>query len=240
FDVKFQAENNEWEYVWATSWGVSTRLIGALIMTHGDDDGIVIPPKLAAYQVLAMPIMRKNDDNSAVLSAIEALIKDIKALGVTVKIDDRQNVSPGFKFAEADLVGYPVRIELGPRDLENKQVVVTKRHNHEKVVLPLDKAAAELPRILETIQRELFDRAQARITENTKELNSYDEFKDYMAADEGFALVHWAGDMEDEKRVQEETKATHRVIPIEGAKEKGKCMLTGKESGQRVIFAKAY
>ncbi|MBU0690306.1 proline--tRNA ligase [bacterium] len=240
FDVKFQAENNEWEYVWATSWGVSTRLIGALIMTHGDDDGIVIPPKLAAYQVLAMPIMRKNDDNSAVLSAMEALIKDIKALGVTVKTDDRQNVSPGFKFAEADLVGYPVRIELGPRDLENKQVVVTKRHNHEKVVLPLDKAAAELPRILETIQRELFDRAQARITENTKELNSYDEFKDYMAADEGFALVHWAGDMEDEKRVQEETKATHRVIPIEGAKEKGKCMLTGKESGQRVIFAKAY
>jgi prolyl-tRNA synthetase len=240
FDVKFQGENNEWEYVWATSWGVSTRLVGALIMSHADDDGMVLPPKLATWQVLAMPILRKNDDNSAVLSAMDTLIKDVRSKGVTVKLDARENVSPGFKFAEADLLGFPLRIELGPRDLEQKQTVVTLRHSHEKIILPLDRAASELPALLDRIQKEMLDRAKTRLTENVKEINSYDEFKEYIAADEGFALVHWAGDTEDEKRIQEETKATHRCIPLEGKKEKGKCMLTGKESDQRVIFAKAY
>jgi prolyl-tRNA synthetase len=171
---------------------------------------------------------------------MDKLVKDIRAKGVTVKVDDREKVSAGFKFAEGDLLGYPLRIELGPRDLENNQLVATKRHNREKITLPLDQVADELPKLLESIQQELFDRALKHQQDHTREINSYDEFKEYIAADEGFALVHWAGSTEDEKRVQTETKATHRVIPIEGKKEAGKCMLTGKDSPQRVIFSKAY
>jgi prolyl-tRNA synthetase len=240
FDVTFQNEQNQLEYVWATSWGVSTRLVGALIMTHSDDDGVIVPPKLATWPVFAVPIYRKPEERSLVMAKMNSLIGDLKTQGIGVKLDDRDNVTPGFKFAEGELVGHPLRIELGPKDLEKNQVVVTKRHNREKVFLPLDRAAAEIVTILDSVQKDLFTRAKTRLETSTKEINSYDEFKEYIAADEGFALVHWAGNTEDERRVQEETKATHRVIPLEGTREKGKCMLTGKESAQRVVFSKAY
>ncbi len=240
FDVTFQNTNNELEYVYATSWGVSTRLVGALIMTHGDDDGVVIPPRLAATPVILVPIFKKDEEKTRVLTVAQELARDIRRQGFDVRVDDRDNVTPGYKFAEAELYGYPLRIELGPRDLDAKQAVLTKRHSREKLTLPLDQIAAQVPPLLEGIQQEMFDRAKVRLTEHTQEVNSYEELREFIKADGGFALVHWAGDVNDEKRVQEELKATHRVIPMNGPKERGKCILTGKDSPQRVVFAKAY
>jgi prolyl-tRNA synthetase len=209
-------------------------------MVHADDDGMVIPPKLAQVPVIAIPITKKNDDSSRVLETLQQIVKDIRAKGIAVKVDDRDNVSPGFKFAEAELFGYPLRIELGPRDLEAGQLTITMRHSREKITLPLERVAAEVPLLLTRMQAELFNVAKNRMTENTHEVNSYSEFKEYIAADRGFALCHWAGSTADEKRIQEETKATLRVIPMEGRRETGSCFLTGKESAQRVIFSKAY
>jgi prolyl-tRNA synthetase len=240
FDVTFQNDKNELEYVWATSWGVSTRLVGAVIMTHADDDGMVIPPKLAQVPVYCVPICRKPEERTAVLGALDGIVKDLAGRGIMVKVDDRDNVSPGFKFAESELAGYPLRIELGPRDLQSRQLIATKRHTREKVTLSLDTAAQEIPALLDSIQKDLFSTAKNRLTSRTKEINSWDEFKQYIAADEGFASVHWAGNVDDEKRVQEETKATLRVIPLDAPAEKGTCILTGKESTKRVIFSKAY
>ena len=240
FDVMFQNEKNEMEHVWATSWGVSTRLVGALIMSHGDDDGVVIPPRLAAIPVYAVPIYRNESEKSQVMSAVNELAAALRAKDVGVFVDDRDNVTPGFKFAESELYGYPLRVEIGPRDLQKQALVATKRNTRDKVTMPLNGAATEIPRLLETIQSEMFERSRTYLVEHTKEVNSYDEFKDFVAADEGFALVHWAGNAEDERRVQEETKATLRVIPVDAPKEKGRCILTGKESSQRVVFSKAY
>ena len=155
-------------------------------------------------------------------------------------MDDRDNVTPGFKFAEAEMYGYPLRVELGPRDLAAGNCIVTLRHNREKITLPLDTVANEIPKLLDRVQNELFEQAKARMAASMKKIDSYDEFKKFIAADEGFALVHWAGDTADEKRIQEETKATLRVIPMDWEKEPGTCMLTGKPSPQRVVFAKAY
>jgi prolyl-tRNA synthetase len=240
FDVTFQNEKNEVDFVWATSWGVSTRLIGALIMTHADDDGLIVPPKLAVQPVYVVPIFKNPDEKVRVLAALEPVLQELKAQGVGVKLDDRDHVTPGFKFAEGELAGFPLRVEIGPRDVEKQQLVAVKRPTREKQIVPLDGAARVIPGLLKEIQKGLFERAHKRLVEHTKEVNSYDELKAFVGADEGFALVHWAGNVEDEKRVQEETKATLRVIPIDGAKEKGRCILTGQESNQRVIFAKAY
>jgi prolyl-tRNA synthetase len=240
FEVTFQNDKNELDYVYATSWGVSTRLIGAIIMTHADDDGMVIPPKLAQWPVCTIPIFKKSDEKARVLGALEPVLRELKANGINYKLDDRDNVTPGFKFAENELAGYPLRLEIGPRDCENQQLVAVKRHTREKITLPLSGAAQAIPALLDSIQKDLFDKAKANLREHTKEVNSYAELKEFIAADEGFALCHWAGDTEDEKRIQEEMKATLRVIPLEGPKEKGTCIVTGKESNQRVIFAKAY
>ncbi len=240
FDVTFQNEKNELEFVWATSWGVSTRLIGAVIMSHSDDDGIVIPPKLAQVPVCIIPITRKDEDRAKILEVVTRIADSLRARGIRSFVDSRDNVTPGFKFAEAELYGYPVRLELGPRDLENRQAIATLRHSREKVNLPLDRVAEECSSLLDKIQREMYARALDRLRTHTSNVESYTEFKDFVAADGGFALVHWAGTTEDEKRVQEETKATLRVIPMDGEKETGKCMLTGKPSAQRVVFAKAY
>lgn len=240
FDVTFQNEKNELDYVWATSWGVSTRLVGALIMCHADDDGMVVPPKLAQVPVYAVPIFRKPEERAAVLAALDPVVKELKDRGIRVRVDDRDNLTPGFKFAESELAGYPLRIEIGPRDVAGGQLIATTRHNREKVTLPLDKAGTEIPGLLDSIQTDLFQRAKARLTERTKEINSYEEFREFIAADKGFALVHWAGNTDDEKRVQEETKATLRVIPLDAPEEKGRCIITGKESSRRVVFAKAY
>ncbi len=240
FDVQFQTVHNTLDYVWATSWGVSTRLIGGLIMTHGDDDGIIVPPKLAQWPVMFIPIARKEEERVPVMEAVHRMKSELKALNIASRVDERDNVTPGFKFAEAELFGYPVRVELGPRDLAAGNCIVTLRHNREKITLPISGLAAEMPKLLDRVQNELLEIARARMTENTRKIDTYDEFKEYIAADSGFALVHWAGSDDDEKRIQNETKATLRVIPLEGEKESGKCMLTGKPSSQRVVFSKAY
>ncbi|MCB9365948.1 MAG: proline--tRNA ligase [Calditrichaeota bacterium] len=240
FDVQFQTDQNSLDYVWATSWGVSTRLIGAIIMTHSDDDGVVIPPRLAQWPVLLVPIARKEEERASVMAAIDRLTKELKDKGIGFRVDDRANVTPGFKFAEAELFGYPIRIELGPRDLAEGNCIATLRHSREKLTLPLAGTAQEVAGLLDRVQQELFDRAKAHQDANTHQVNSYSDFKEFIAADSGFALVHWAGDTADEKRVQEETKATLRVIPMHGEPEDGECMLTGKPSKQRVVFAKAY
>jgi len=240
FDVQFQTDHNTLDYVWATSWGVSTRLIGAIIMSHSDDDGVIIPPRLSQWPVIIIPIGKSGDERSAVLQAVHKIGDELKAHNVGHRVDERDNVTPGFKYAEAELYGYALRIELGPRDLAAGNCVVTLRHNREKITLPLHAVAAQVPALLERVQSELFAQAKERMTANTKKVDSYADFKDFVKADSGFALVHWAGNTEDEKRVQEETKATLRVIPMEGEKEPGVCMLTGKPSAQRVVFAKAY
>ncbi|RPH93136.1 proline--tRNA ligase [candidate division KSB1 bacterium] len=241
FDVTFQNDKNELDYVWATSWGVSTRLIGAIIMTHADDDGMIIPPRLAQWPVYAVPIYRKEDEKSKVIGAMQKVLDDLKRkYDIRSILDDRSTATPGFKFAESELLGYPLRIELGPRDLAADQLIITKRHNREKVTLPLAQAVDHIPRILDEIQMDLYTRACKTLEENTREINSYDELKDFVAADGGFALAHWAGTTEDEKRLQEETKATVRVIPENAPAEKGKCILTGRESNRRVVIAKAY
>jgi prolyl-tRNA synthetase len=241
FDVTFQNEKNELDYVWATSWGVSTRLVGALVMIHADDDGMVIPPRLAQWPVYAVPIYRSAAEREQVVGALRRLLDDLRRQhDLRAVLDDRDTATPGFKFAEGELFGYPLRLELGPRDLAANQVIATLRHNREKITLSLPQAAAEVPRLLERMQADLFARAKKNMDEHTRQINSYDEFKKFIADDGGFALVHWAGTSEDEKRIQEETKATLRVIPVDGAAEKGKCFLTGRESNRRVVFAKAY
>jgi prolyl-tRNA synthetase len=195
---------------------------------------------VAQWPVHIVPIARKPEERAAVMAALEPVLKELKDLRIGFRLDERENVTPGFKFAESELYGYPLRLEIGPRDVQSGQLIATKRHTREKVTLPIAAAAGQIQGLLDSIQKDLFDRAKLRLTEHTKEINSYEEFKKYIAADEGFASVHWAGNVDDEKRVQEETKATHRVIPLEGPAEKGKCFLTGKESNRRVIFAKAY
>jgi prolyl-tRNA synthetase len=240
FDVQFQTDKNDLDYVWATSWGVSTRLVGAIIMSHADDDGVIIPPKLAQWPVVILPIYRKDDERSKVMPAVDKLIQGLKDHSVGYRLDDRNNVTPGFRFAEAEMFGYALRVELGPRDLAEGKCIVTLRHNREKISVPLEHAAQQIPLLLDRVQNELLEASRKRLVENTQEINSYDEFKEYVAADSGFASVHWAGDTADEKRIQEETKATLRVIPMDVLKEEGRCMLTGKPSKQRVIFSKAY
>lgn len=240
FDVQFQTAQNTLDYVWATSWGVSTRLVGAIIMSHADDDGVIIPPKLAQWPVLFIPIARKEEERVPVMEAVHRMRSELTAMNIGSRVDERDNVTPGFKFAEAELFGYPLRVELGPRDLAEGKCVITLRHNREKITLPIAGVAQEIPKLLDRVQNELLEKARVNMAEHTRKVDSYSEFKDFIAADEGFALVHWAGDTADEKRIQDETKATLRVIPMDGEKETGVCMVTGKPSPQRVIFAKAY
>jgi prolyl-tRNA synthetase len=240
FDVTFQNERNELEYVYATSWGVSTRLIGALVMTHGDDNGVIIPPKLATWPVYAVPIFKKPEEKAAVMNVLEPLLADLKKAGIGSRLDDRDQLTPGFKFAEGELQGYPLRLEIGPKDIAKQQVVLTKRPNREKMFVPLGNVVDEIPRVLESIQKDLFNKAKAFRDEHTAPVETYDELRQAMEEDSGFVLCHWAGNQEDEERVQSETKATLRVIPMDGHREEGKCILTGKPSSQRVIFGKAY
>ncbi len=240
FDVTFQNERNELEYVYATSWGVSTRLVGALVMTHGDDDGIIVPPRLAAWPVYAVPIYKNSEQKAAVMGVLEPLLADLKNRGIGYRLDDRDQMTPGFKFAECELMGHPLRLEVGPKDVAKGQVVLVMRHNREKRSVSLAQAVQEIPKVLDAVQSELFQRANTLLTKHTAPVETYDELRRAMEEDSGFALCHWAGNREDEERVQEETKATLRVIPLDGQREMGKCILTGKPSSQRVVFAKAY
>ncbi|MFH1009638.1 MAG: aminoacyl--tRNA ligase-related protein, partial [bacterium] len=240
FDVTFQNERNELEYVYATSWGVSTRLVGALVMTHGDDDGIIIPPRLAAWPLYVVPIYRNAEEKSAVMGLLEPLLADLKRAEIGYRLDDREQLTPGYKFAEGELMGHPLRLEMGPKDVGKGQVMLTKRHNRERVSIPIGSAASEIPKLLDGIQKELFQRAKDFREQHTISVETYDELRRAMEEDIGFVLCHWAGNQEEENRVQEETKATLRVIPLDGKPETGKCVLTGKPSAQRVVFAKAY
>ncbi len=239
FDVTFLDQDGERKYVWATSWGVSTRLVGALIMAHSDDRGLVLPPALAPTEAVIVPIYRSDSEKSMVLEKCERIRKELSAR-FTVKLDDRDQFKPGFKFSEWELRGVPVRCELGPRDMESGQVVLVRRDSGEKESHPVDGVMQAVDNCLKAVQSGLFQKALEFCEENTLKIDSYDELKEFMAADSGFALVHWAGSSADEERLQEETKATIRCIPLQAEEDPGNCILTGKPCKSRVVVAKAY
>lgn len=243
FDVKFQDQNKELQYVWATSWGVSTRLIGALIMAHSDDHGLVLPPKLAPIQVVIVPIFKDDTEKSATVGVARQIENELKLKGLRVHVDDRDQYRPGWKFNEWETKGVPVRLELGPKDLAASQSVVSRRDimdKSAKVTHPVNALPVEIPKLLDVIQSNLFDRARTFRDQHTTDVTSYDQFRSLMDADGGFARCFWAGSADDEARLKEETKATIRCIPFEQSGEKGKCFLTGKTSDVQVILGKAY
>ncbi len=245
FDCKFQTKDGQLEYVWATSWGVSTRLIGALVMAHSDDKGLVLPPKLATRQLVIVPII-KSDTKALVLEKAHEVLKLLKANGIGVFLDDSDQQTPGWKFAEYELQGIPLRLEIGAKDIEKNQCVVARRDSGEKITLPLNSALPEqIKHLLNDIQHQLFQRALAYRTEKTKEVKTYDEFK--AQVETGFAIAHWDGTAETEAKIKEETKATIRCIPTDprfieqyNLLEEGRCIYSGKPSKMKVVFAKAY
>ena len=239
FDVMFTNKENKQELVWATSWGVSTRLVGALIMTHSDDNGLVLPPKLAPIQVAIVPIAKNDEQLAAIGEYLEPTIQALRAKGISVKFDNDDQKKPGWKFAEYELKGAPVRIAVGPRDIENGTVEVARRDTLEKQVMQMTDLSEKVEHLLQAIQDNLFQKALAMRERLTRAVNSYDEFK--AAIEEGgFLLAHWDGTAETETRIKEETKATIRCIPLEGDTTPGTCMVTGQPSKQRVLFARAY
>ncbi len=239
FDVKFASKEGTEEYVWATSWGVSTRLMGALIMSHSDDNGLVLPPKLAPIQVVIVPIYKGEEQLAKISERVAPIVAELKAKGVSVKFDDSDNKKPGWKFAEYELKGVPVRLALGNRDLENGTIEVARRDTLTKESKPLEGIAEYVANLLDEIQANIYQKALDFREEKTTKIDSYEEFKARL--DEGgFFLCHWDGTPETEELIKQETKATIRCIPLEGEKEEGVCMVTGKPSKQRVIFARAY
>jgi prolyl-tRNA synthetase len=240
FDVKFQSKEGKLEYVWATSWGVSTRLMGALIMTHSDDEGLVLPPKLAPIHVVIVPVYRSDEDLETIKLAMQPLSAELKAAGLTVKFDDRDTYKPGYKFAEWELKGVPVRLAVGMRDLESGSVEVARRDTKEKFAVPMGDLRARILTLMDEIQQNLFDRAAKYREEKTQEVNNWDEFLEVINVKEGFAIAHWDGTGETEEKIKELTKATIRCIPLGCAEEAGVCVYSGKPSAGRVVFAKAY
>jgi len=239
FDVTFVSKENKQEYVWATSWGVSTRLMGALIMAHSDDNGLVLPPALAPFQVVIVPIYKSEEQLNVLDEKVAQIVKNLKALGVSVKYDNSDNKKPGWKFAEYELKGVPVRLALGARDLENNTVEVARRDTLTKETLSLDGIESYIKRLLDEIQTNIYQKAIDFRTESTREVNSYDEFKVEIEKG-GFLMCHWDETAETEEKIKNETKATIRCIPLDGDKTPGKCMVTGNPSLGRVIFARAY
>ena len=239
FDVKFVNKSNELEYVWATSWGVSTRLMGALIMTHSDDNGLVLPPKLAPIQVVIVPIYKGDDQLSLINQRVAPIVENLKLMGISVKYDNADNKRPGFKFADYELKGVPVRLVLGARDLANGTVEVMRRDTLEKSTVPIDGIEEYVKNLLDNIQNNIFQKALKHREDLTYTVDTYDEFKEQIEKG-GFILAHWDGTPETEERIKEETKATIRCIPLDGDKTPGKCMVTGKPSAQRVVFARNY
>lgn len=240
FDVKFTNKEGKLDYVWATSWGVSTRLIGALIMAHSDDNGLVLPPKLAPIQVVIVPIFNKPDQLSLIAEKVLPLKKLLEAKGLTVQFDDRDTYKPGYKFAEHEMKGIPVRIAIGPRDIENNTLEIARRDTLEKNVVPMDTAVEYVFKLLNTIQKNIYQKALDFRTEKTTKTDSYEEFKRILDEKGGFILAHWDGTSETEDIIKEETKATIRCIPFDNVQETGVCIRTGKPSSQRVIFARSY
>lgn len=240
FEVKFQDKTGRQEYVWATSWGVSTRLMGALIMAHSDDEGLVLPPKLAPIHVVIVPIFKGDEELAQVSEVALKLQKELRALGVKVKFDNRDTHKPGFKFAEWELKGVPVRITLGPRDLQNNQAEVARRDEKTKETRSLDGIVEYIKELLDQIQNNIYNKALKFRNENLYPANTWEEFTDILENKQGFALAHWDGSGETEEKIKELTKATIRCIPLDAKEEDGKCILTGNPSKCRVVFAKAY
>ena len=240
FDVTFTSSEGKVEYVWATSWGVTTRLIGALVMTHSDDNGLVLPPKLAPIQVVIVPIYKKMEELEQISKVVNQIAAKLKDLGISVKYDDDDKRKPGWKFAEYELKGVPVRLAMGPRDLENGTVEVARRDTMEKTVCPIENIEKTIADLLEEIQENIFNKAKQFREENIYKVDDYKEFKQSLDTKGGFYLCHWDGTAETEAKIKEETKATIRCIPLNAIEEEGKCMVTGKPSKRRVLFARAY
>jgi prolyl-tRNA synthetase len=240
FEVKYLNRENQLEYVWATSWGVSTRLIGALIMAHSDDEGLIMPPKLAPTQVVIVPIYKGDEQKKAIDDTVFELMDELKKIGIRVKYDDSDNARPGWKFAEYELKGIPVRLALGARDLENKVVEVARRDTKEKTSVPLIGLSGYIQELLTTIQNDMFNKAKAYRDSHITTVNSWEEFKSVLQEKGGFVSAHWDGTSETEEKIKEDSKATIRCIPIDNPLEDGVCVFSGKPSTQRVLFALAY
>jgi prolyl-tRNA synthetase len=240
FDVQFTDKTGKLDYVWATSWGVSTRLMGAIIMGHADNHGLVLPPKLAPIQVVIIPIY-KNDEQLIALSETARKIKTgLEALGISVKYDDRDNNKPGWKFADYELKGVPVRLALGPRDLENNTIEIARRDNLTKETIPIDRIFEHIPELLDDIQKNIYNKALNFRKENTFYVDTWDEFLKVLDNPGGFIMAHWDGTVETEEKIKDETKATIRCIPFDSPEEQGKCIYSGKPSNRRVLFARSY
>jgi prolyl-tRNA synthetase len=240
FDVQFTNKEGKMEMVWGTSWGVSTRLMGALIMAHSDDDGLVLPPKLAPIHVVIVPIFKNEAELLKISEQADEIANALRKQGYTVKFDNRETHKPGFKFAEYELKGVPVRIAIGPRDLENKTVEVARRDTKEKQVMKLDDVATQIPALLDDIQQNIYRKAFKFRTEMTTRVDTYEEFKKVLDEKGGFVSAHWDGTTETETAIKEETKATIRCIPLDAEEEAGSCIFSGKPSAKRVLFARAY
>ena len=240
FDVKFASKNGDLDYVWATSWGVSTRLMGALVMTHSDDNGLVLPPKLAPIQVVIIPIYKSKEEFNAVESYIEPILEKLKSKGTSFLFDKRDTHKPGFKFNEHEIKGVPIRIVAGPKDIENSSLEIFRRDKMEKETINFDDVFSRIDFLITDIQNNLFEKAQNFKNTNIRNADIYQEFKDLIKNKGGFVSAHWDGTAETEEIIKKETKATIRCIPIDGVKEKGNCIYSKKPSEQRVLFAKAY
>lgn len=240
FDVKFLSKEGKLDYVWATSWGVTTRLIGALIMAHSDDNGLVLPPKLAPIHVVIIPIHKNEEQLASISVRVDSIKKSLESKGLTVKYDNRDTQKPGWKFAEYELKGVPVRLAIGPRDLENNTVEIARRDTLEKQTYPVEGLDNFIVGLLDDIQVNIFNRALQFRDNNTFSVNTWDEFKEVVEVKGGFAYAHWDGSPETEARIKEETKATIRCIPLDNSPEEGNCIYSGKPSKQRVLFAVAY
>lgn len=240
FDVKFTSKEGVLDYVWATSWGVSTRLMGALVMTHSDDNGLVLPPNLAPDQVVIVPIYRKDEEFEAVDKVAKGLMKQLRSKGIRVKYDDRDTHKPGWKFNEYELKGVPIRIAIGPKDVEKGTVELARRDTLQKEFISNENVVEKVVSLMDEIQDNLYKKAVSHRAENTTEVASYEEFKKILDSKGGFILAHWDGTTETEEKIKNETKATIRCIPLDGSIEAGVCMVTGNPSARKVLFARAY
>jgi prolyl-tRNA synthetase len=240
FDVKFQPKEGKPEYVWATSWGVSTRLMGALVMTHSDDKGLILPPNLAPWQVVIVPIHRNDEQLEQINEKANELMKALRAKGVSVKYDNRTSFKPGWKFNEYEMKGVPVRIAIGPKDLENGTVELARRDLLEKQFVAMEDVETMVPALLEEIQNSMYNKALSYRNEHITEVNDFETFKDLLETKTGFLSCHWDGTTETEDKIKTLTKATIRCIPLDAKEEEGVCILTGAPSTKRVLFAKSY
>jgi len=240
FDVKFSDKQNKLDYVWATSWGVSTRLVGALVMAHSDDDGLILPPRIAPLQVVIVPIYKGEEQLALISEKVNTIVKELKALDISVKYDNTDNARPGWKFAEYEMKGVPVRVAIGARDLEQNVVEIARRDTKEKKSVGIDGIANYIQTLLEEIQQNIYDKAKQYRDAHITNADSWDEFVKLLDEKTGFISAHWDGTTETEEKIKELTKATIRCIPLDNKMEEGKCILTGNASTQRVLFARAY